>query len=93
MSSRAGYWIGGGLIVLGVVGAALWLLTSLMSLGDEVDDFQRGPLPGQTTMQLEARKYVVYYEGPSAEVSVPPFEIEIGFTDTPESGAIRNPCM
>jgi hypothetical protein len=28
-------------------------------------------------MQLEARKYVVYYEGPSAEVSVPPFEIEI----------------
>lgn len=77
MRSRAGYWIGGGLIVLGVVGAAVWVLTSLLSLSDEVNDFQRGPLPGQTTMQLEARKYVIYYEGPSAEVTVPPFEIEI----------------
>ena len=28
-------------------------------------------------MQLEAHKYVVYYEGPSAEVAVPPFEIEV----------------
>lgn len=82
MRSRAGYWIGGGLAVVGVVGAILWFVTSLMSLSDDVNDFQRGPLPGETTMQLEPRKYVVYYEGPSAEESVPPFEIEVAGAQT-----------
>jgi hypothetical protein len=77
MRSRAGYWIGGGLILLGVVGAILWFITSLANITDEVNGFQRGALTGETTMQLEAHKYVVYYEGPSADVSVPPFEIEI----------------
>ena len=48
-----------------------------MSLSNEVDDFQRAPLTGATTMQLEARKYVVYYEGPSASEVVPPFNLEI----------------
>jgi hypothetical protein len=77
MKSRAGYLLGGCLITLGVVGAIIWFVTSVTSVKDEVNGFQRGPLTGKTTMQLEAHKYVVYYEGPSAEVSVPPFEIEI----------------
>lgn len=77
MRSRAGYLIGGCLIPLGVVGAILWFVTSVTSINDDVNGFQRGPLTGETTMQLEAHKYVVYYEGPSAEVAVPPFEIEI----------------
>jgi hypothetical protein len=77
--SRSGYWIGGGLIVAGIAGAVLWFVTSLMALDDKVDDFQRAPLPGTATVQLEGRKYVIYYEGPNAESSVPPFEI--GVTD------------
>ena len=77
MKSRAGYWLGGCLITLGVVGAIFWLVTSLTSLSKEVDDFQRAPLTGVTTMQFEARKYVVYYEGPSANEFVPPFDLEI----------------
>lgn len=77
MRSRTGYLIGGCLIVLGVVGAILWLVASVTSIPDEVNGFQRGPVTGETTMQLEAHKYVVYYEGRSAEVAVPPFEIEI----------------
>lgn len=77
MRSRAGYWIGGCLIVLGGVGAIMWFVTSATSITDEVNGFQRGPVTGETTMQLGAQKYVVYYEGPSAEVAVPPFEIEI----------------
>jgi hypothetical protein len=77
LTSRAGYLLGGCLIAVGVVGAILWFVTSVTSIKDEVNGFQRGPLTGETTMLLEAHKYVVYYEGPSAEVSVPPFEIEI----------------
>ena len=77
MRSRAGYLIGGGLVVAGVIGAVLWFATSLMSLGDEVDNFQRVPVPGKTTMKLEAHKYVVYYEGLTADEVVPPVEIAI----------------
>ena len=89
MRSRAGYWIGGGLIVLGVVGAILWFVTSAASISDDVNGFQRGPLTGETTMQLEAHKYVVYYEGPSADVSVPPFEMEIAEVRTGEPLALE----
>lgn len=80
MKSRVGYWIGGGLIVLGVLGAVLWFVSSLTSLRNEVDDFQRVAIPGEATMKLEARKYVVYYESLTAGEAVQPFEIEI--TDT-----------
>jgi hypothetical protein len=82
MRSRAGYLLGGCLIALGVVGPILWFVTSVTSINDEVNGFQRGPLTGETTMQLEAHKYVVYYEGPSADVAVPPFEIEIAEAQT-----------
>jgi Domain of unknown function (DUF4234) len=80
MRSRAGYWIGGGLVVTGMLGAVLWFVSSLAGISNEVDEFQRVPVPGEATMQLEARKYVVYYEGLTADELVPPFEIEI--TDT-----------
>jgi Domain of unknown function (DUF4234) len=75
--SRTGYWVGGGLVVAGVLGAVLWFVSSFASIGNEVDDFQRVPVPGEATMQLEARKYVVYYEGFNADEVVPPFEIEV----------------
>jgi hypothetical protein len=80
--SRAGYWIGGGLIAAGVVGAVLWFVFSLLNLDNEVDDFQRVPVPGERTVQLEARKYVIYFEGPNADEAVPQFEIAITDTDT-----------
>jgi hypothetical protein len=82
MRSRAGYLIGGGLVVAGMIGAVLWFATSLMRLGDEVDNFQRVPVPGKMTMKLEAHKYVVYYEGLTADEVVPPVEITITDTKT-----------
>jgi hypothetical protein len=82
VKSRAGYLIGGGLVVAGVIGAVLWFATSLMRLGDEVDNFQRVPVPGKATMKLEAHKYVVYYEGLTADEVVPPVEITITDTKT-----------
>lgn len=77
MRSRAGYVIGGGLVAAAVVGAILWLVTSLASVGDQVDGFARVAVPGEATVQLEARKYVVYYESSNADEFVPPFQIEI----------------
>jgi hypothetical protein len=75
--SRAGYWIGGVLVAAGVVGAVLWFVGSLMSLSDDVDGFERAPLPGEATVQLEARKYVLYYEGSRADEAVPAFTVAI----------------
>ena len=67
MRSRRGYWIGGGLIVAGVLGAVLWFVLSLVRLGDQVDEFQRVRVPGEATVQLEAQKYIVYFEGANAD--------------------------
>jgi hypothetical protein len=75
--SRAGYWIGGGLVAAGVLGAVLWFVGSLMRLSDEVDGFQRVAIPGEATVQLDAHKHVLYYEASGAEEAVPGFTIEI----------------
>ena len=67
VTSRAGYWIGGGLIVAGVVGAVLWGVLSFLAIDDTVDDFARAPAPGMARVELEARKYIVYVEGPGVD--------------------------
>ena len=78
VTSRAGYWIGAGLIVGGVVGAILWGALSFTAMGDTVDDFQRAPAPGMARVELEARKYIVYVEGPGVGRDYePPVEILI----------------
>ena len=76
VTSRAGYWIGGGLIVAGVVGAILWGVLSFLAIDDTVDDFARAPAPGMARVELEARKYIVYVEGPGVDRDFsPPVEI------------------
>ena len=78
MTSRSGYWIGAGLIVVGVVGAILWGVLSFAGMGDTVDDFARAPAPGMARVDLEARKYIVYVEGPGVGRDfTPPMEILI----------------
>jgi hypothetical protein len=80
--SRTGYWIAGGLIVAGLLGGVLWFVGSLLALRNEVDDFQRVALPGRATMELEARKYVVYSESTRGADSVPEFRIAVTETRT-----------
>lgn len=78
MTSRAGYWIGVGLIVVGVAGALLWGVLGFTRMGDTVDDFARAPAPGSARVELEARKYIVYVEGPGVGRDFsPPMEILI----------------
>jgi hypothetical protein len=78
VTSRAGYWIGGGLIVAAIAGAILWAVLSFVAIGDTVDDFRRAPAPGAASVQLEARKYIVYLEGPGVgEDFAPPVEVQV----------------
>jgi hypothetical protein len=78
VKSKKGYWIGGGLIVLGGVLAALWFVISFVRLDDQIDGFARVPVPGEQTVRLEARKYIVYYEGFAALEIIPtPDELTI----------------
>jgi hypothetical protein len=63
VKSKKGYWIGGALIVLGGLLAVLWLVISFVRLDDQIDEFERVPVPGEQTVPLEARKYIVYFEG------------------------------
>jgi len=76
--SRAGYWIGGGLIVAAIAGAIGWGVLSFVAIGDTVEDFHRAPAPGAASVPLEARKYVVYVEGPGVGRDfVPPVEVHV----------------
>jgi hypothetical protein len=75
--SRAGYWIGGGLIVVGVVGAIAWAVLTGAHLVDTIDDFQHVAIPGREQVLLEQRKYVLYVEGPGADENVPAIEVAV----------------
>ena len=82
MTSRLGYWIGGFVIVAGVLGAVLWGVLSFLSIGDRVDDFARAPVPGSARVHLEARKYIVYVEGPGVgEDFSPPVQFQVVDSD------------
>jgi hypothetical protein len=86
--SRTGYWIAAGLIVAGVIGAIVWFVASLSAFSDEVDDFERVALPGEATIKLEARKYVVYSESATGEKAVPDFELVIADARTGDPAEI-----
>ena len=77
MTSKAGYWIGGGLLVAAVAGAILWVVLGFSHIVGTIDDFQHVPIPASQNVSLQARKYVIYVEGPGADQSVPPVRILI----------------
>jgi hypothetical protein len=68
------------LVAFAVIGAIVWVVLAFGRIASTVDDFQRVPIPGRGDVQLEARKYVIYVEGPRADQAVPLVNI-----------AIRNP--
>jgi hypothetical protein len=75
VTSKAGYWIGGGLIVFAVVVAVLWAVIAGAHLVSTIDDFQRVTIPGTKTVQLGAHKVVLYVEGPAADQRIPPVRV------------------
>ena len=77
MTSRAGYWIGGLLVAVGVLGAIAWAVLTGAHLVSTIDEFQHVPIPGREQVRLEERKYVLYVEGPGADERVPPFDVQV----------------
>ena len=75
MKSTKGYWIGGGLIVLGAILAVLWLVISVVRLDDQIDEFERVPFGDAQPVRLEARKYIVYFEGFDTGGNIPTAEV------------------
>jgi hypothetical protein len=67
MRSRAGYWLGGGLIAAGAAAAVLWFVLSIIGISDTIEDFERVQGGATRTLHLEARKYVIYEEGPNVD--------------------------
>ena len=75
MRNRAGYWIGAGLVAIGIVGAIAWVLQNGAHVLRTVADFQHVAIPGHADVRLESRKYVIYVEGPGADENVPPIDL------------------
>jgi len=90
VTSKAGYWIGGGLMVVAVLGAILWAYGAARNVIGVVDDFQHVPVPGRSAVDLEARKYVIYVEGPNADGVVPPVAISVTDARTERRVALRD---
>jgi hypothetical protein len=65
------------LVAFAVVGAIVWVVLAFGRIANTVDGFQRVPIPGRADVRLEARKYVVYVEGPRADQAVPQVTIAI----------------
>ena len=87
MTSRAGYWIGGGLVVAAVAGAIAWGVLSFAGTGSRIDDFARAPAPGSASVKLGARKYVVYVEGPGVGRDYAP-AVEVVIVDPAGGGVL-----
>ncbi len=90
MTSKAGYWIGGGLIACAVAGAILWAVLAFAHIVGTIDDFQHVAIPASESVRLEARKYVVYVEGPNADENVPPVRIQVTDDRTEQPVALHD---
>jgi hypothetical protein len=84
VKSKKGYWIGGAVIAAGVLGAVLWFVVGFVRIDDQIDGFQRAPVPREATVRLEAQKYVIYFEGENADEVVPRFELAIADAESGE---------
>ncbi len=79
MRSKAGYWLGGALMVLAVVAGTVWVVTSVLGQIRAEQAYQRVDLPGSGSVELQAGSYVVYVEGPGADVNPP--QVNVVITD------------
>lgn len=77
--SRKGYWFGAAIVVLGVLGAVVWVGLTFLRFSDTVDDFQRFPLNEEGVVTFAGTGgYVIYYEGPGAsDGNVPEGQVQI----------------
>ncbi len=77
VTSKAGYWLGAALMIIALVAGTVWAVTSVMGEIRAERAYQRVDLPGTGTIELQAGSYVVYVEGPGANVNPPRVNVVI----------------
>ena len=76
--SRAWYWVGGAVAVVGIVATVVWVVTGVRGFTRQVDDFQRVDVGDEAPVTLdEPGGYTIYYEGPNAELGDPDVDVTI----------------
>ena len=60
--SPAGYWIAGGILLIGCGAAIVWFVLAIVGQINAPDDFDRIAIPGTKTLTLDEGEWVVYYE-------------------------------
>lgn len=59
-----GFWLAGGIALVGLVGAVVWAVLGALSTAGSAAALARGPLPGGVATRVaEPTTLVVYYEG------------------------------
>jgi hypothetical protein len=77
-AKSGGYWLGVTLMLVGAFGAIVWLVVLFAGIGFDVDGWLRIGIPSESaTVQLEARKYVVYESPTAASEEVPAFRVQV----------------
>jgi hypothetical protein len=62
--SSAGYWIGGGILVVGCGIAIVWFVVVIVGVVNAPDDFERVAVPGTDVLTLDDGDWTIYYESP-----------------------------
>ncbi len=69
--SALGYWIGGGLIAVVCIGAAVWAILTYFGYLNQVNGFQRIIVPGTATVHVtQPTTQLLYYEGQGSAPSL-----------------------
>ena len=75
MSAKAGFRTGAVLMFLAVVAAVAWTWLSFDRLDADAAGFPRVEVPDSGAVRLEARKYVLYLEGPNSDHNTHPVRV------------------
>lgn len=76
--SRAWYWVGGAVGLVGVIATVLWIVGGIRGIDRQVDGFQRVDVDDDAPVTIdEPGGYTVYYEGPDADREDPDIRVTI----------------